>query len=94
MRVASIIVLSIIALLLLHIANELRKGKTVVLHFGRDNSSVQNLQTSTPGNSGQTVNQALAIAPKEVFQDVVIESQTGYNLGIAYGKSVLKGITG
>lgn len=84
MRIATIILLAIIALFLLHIANELRKGKTVIFVFGKGSGC------SIVNNGQRVVVKELATA----IEKAPAQAASSFNLGMQYGKAQFKAITG
>ena len=83
MRTASLIFLVIIALLLLYIANEVRKGKSVVFVFGNFKPTFD-VSTATVDR----------VTPQVVIQNAVQDISNGYSHGLTYGKSLLEDMTG
>lgn len=83
MKTATIVLLVIVALLLLYIANEIRKGKSVVFVFGNFNPSFD-FGTATVDR----------VTPSAVISNAIESGASSYNQGINYGKSVLENMTG
>lgn len=83
MRTATLIFLVIVALLLLYIANEVRKGKSVVFVFGNFNPSFD-FGTATVDK----------VTPQVVVSNAIESGASSYNQGMNYGKGLLEDITG